>query len=50
MSMIQHRVIRVITYGLEMERTRLRQELEVERNLRKKLEVGERSKATARVA
>lgn len=27
-----------ITYGLEMERTRLRQELEMERNTRKKLE------------
>ncbi|XP_050314258.1 CTTNBP2 N-terminal-like protein [Anthonomus grandis grandis] len=27
-----------ITYGLEMERTRLRQELEIERNARKKLE------------
>lgn len=27
-----------ITYGLEMERTRLRQELEVERSARKKLE------------
>lgn len=27
-----------ITYGLEMERTRLRQELEMERNARKKLE------------